>query len=62
MEYEHEDKNGSFLQISINKEKQVELYIQNEDRYLFHFLEVDDIDSLIEKLQDIKSEIIKEKQ
>ena len=62
MEYEHKDKNGSFLQVSVNKEKQVELYIQNEDRYLFHFIEVDDIDSLIEKLRDIKSEIIKEKQ
>lgn len=61
MEYEHEDKSGSFLQVSINKEKQVEFFIQNEDRYLFHFIEVDDIDTLIEKLQDIKSEIIKEK-
>ena len=57
---EHEDKNGSFLSISRNKENQVELYIQNEDRYLFHYLEVKDINEIIEKLQEVKSEIIKE--
>ena len=60
MEYEHKDKNGSFLSISRNKENQVELYIQNEDRYLFHYLEVKDINEIIEKLQEVKSKIIKE--
>lgn len=62
MEYEHEDKNGSFLQVSVNKENQAELYMHNEDRYLFHYLELKDINELIDKLQEVKSEIIKEKQ
>ena len=61
MEYEHEDKNGSFLSISRNKENQAELYMHNEDRYLFHYLELKDINELIDKLQEVKSEIIKEK-
>ena len=60
MEYEHKDKNNSFLNISRNKENQIELYIQNEDKYLFHYLEVNDIEEFIKKLQEVKSEIIKE--